>query len=34
MTYATKTFTIPIMSALFGVLLPRDSYRYIPMKYF
>lgn len=22
------------MSAIFGVLLPRDSYRYIPMSYF
>jgi len=34
MPYATKTFTFPLLSSLFGSLMPKDSYRYIPMDYF
>lgn len=29
-----KLFTIPLMSAIFGILLPHENYKYLPMKVF
>jgi len=26
------TFTIPILSGIIGILMPKESYKYIPMK--
>jgi len=30
--YDRKTFCIPLVSGLLGVLMPKESYKYIPMK--
>ena len=27
-----QTFCIPIISGILGILMPKDSYKYIPMK--
>lgn len=33
-TKLTATFVVPILSGIFGILMPQENYKYIPLKYF